>query len=155
MFKLNNWVPKEEFNKPIFNLGVKYEFSVVSITEGTYSTGTPKLDLILNIWKENGAQVPFKTSLYYGGEKPWQLYSLFKCIGADIVWDKLKTEGIDLQTLKNRTGLLIFEEENYTGKDGNKKTILKPKYLDKKEYVNSPVESPSEPFQEDDIPWSL
>lgn len=155
MFKLANWVPKEELNKPIFNLGVQYEFSVISITEGYYSTGTPKLDLILNIWKENGAQVPFKTSLYYAGEKPWQLYVFLKCIGGDMVWEKLKSEGIDLNTLKNRTGILIFEEENYTGKDGTPKKIFKPKYLDKMEYVNKPGLKAEVPFNEDEIPWSL
>lgn len=152
MFKLANWVPQEEFNKPMFNVDVPYEFSVVSIKDGFYNTGTPKFDLVLNIWKENGIQVPFKTTLY-GGEA-WPFYVFLKSIGADILWDKLKSEGIDLDSLKNRTGQLIFKVEEYVGNDGIKKSAIKvKKYIDKADAIKSRPPVHSEPFKEDDVPW--
>lgn len=150
MYKLANWVPRNEVNQPLFTVGLEYEFCVEEVKDGFFNTGSPKWDLILGIWKANGSSVPFKTSLYAGAA--WKLLEFLESIGADYLWEKLGTDGIDFMELKHKSGKLIFEMEKFTGKDGQEKETLKvKKFIKKGEAIKSSVEPT--PLVDDEIPW--
>lgn len=153
MYKLANWVPRSEFNKPLFTPEIEYEFEVITVTEGVYpSSNSPKWDLVLNIWKPDGNVHTYKTSLSMHEKMLWQVCSFLDCIGAGFMWEKLGTEGINLFSLSQRTGKLIFKLEKYTGNDGQEKETLKvKKFIKKEDGLKTKLESA--PIIDDEIPW--
>lgn len=153
MYKLANWVPRSELNKPMFTPEIEYDFSVIDVRDEETKSGKPILELLLNIHKPDGNVVGYTTNLSLHEKMLWQVLAFLDCIGAGFMWDKAQDEGLNLPELGGRNGKLIFKIEKYIGQDGNEKESLKvKKFIKKDDAVKTPILQ-SEPLVDDDLPW--